>query len=551
MLKQGMHSMRVFTLLLLMVTTNSVLAIASSVVVEYGSTYPYGISFTIGDTKYAFQPGEHIEVILPGGEEASSLFIWECIGNDCHWDGPYEVRSGGHYRIVDSGQQDWDLKLIQISQGESGLDVDHDGISDEYELDLAEKYAPCFIFDPREDYFYMDPTDFINKCGRQLNSMFSGYGNPNRPGFADSDCWKVGLLLGTKWIPSDGIYPPANMSFSQFISGYNEKSVRTYDPEMHRLLEEHSINGRLPWENVRIRPPAWRGAYYLIFDKALKYRFNPNAPVFFLVEINAEGNMELQYWQFSHCDDKNLETDYLYQVDHLCDWSRVVLVFAANSDKTKVIEPPLYAFYSCHKSPLHAGDAPFNPRYLVWNDIHLDKDGHPIVLVSHNQHELYFENNALPVYPYPGKTYEEDIIRYGSCTIRPYYIKREVGHDYFDQVGHGIVFVPSRKNLANLQNGDHPNRDLPWLTFGGKWFDGPEGPLGPGASVRFRQHCIWKTVFEDDGSVENIYKGLSEYGNEKWRKQCKGITPTIVTAVLWPQGFNATADAYLKGKFGR
>jgi hypothetical protein len=447
--------------------------------------------------------------------------------------------------------QDFCMRIPSTSFENAAVDADHDGISDERELELAAKYAPHFIFDPREDYFYIDPKLFIDSQGSELNRLFQPWGNPNQSGFIENDGWKLAFRIhGDTWIPPKGKYPPAGMSFSQFISGYNEKSIQEYDPSMYRLLLNKSETGTLAWDHLRIRPPQWRGKYYKLFDKALKFHFDASAPVFFIVERNAEGNVELQYWQFSHCDDKNLATDAIRQVDHLCDWSRVVLVFASNTTGDGVAEPPLYAFYSCHESPLHSGNAPFNPRYLLWDDVHVDAAGHPVVLVSHNQHELYFETDRLPVLPYPRVKYETDLIRYGNCTVRPYFIIRKADHDYFDQVGNGVNFTPSRNNLINLQNGDYPNPGLPWLTFGGKWYDGPEGPLGLGAGVRFREHNIWKTVTGDDGSVAAIYQGMSIHCLHKWDIQCKRPNPNLATAVLLPQDFSATAKAYLEGRFG-
>lgn len=33
------------------------------------------------------------------------LYIWECIGQNCKWDGPYAVAPNSHYKVMDGGNQ--------------------------------------------------------------------------------------------------------------------------------------------------------------------------------------------------------------------------------------------------------------------------------------------------------------------------------------------------------------------------------------------------------------------------------------------------------------
>jgi hypothetical protein len=431
-------------------------------------------------------------------------------------------------------------------------DVDRDFISDDHERYLAKKYKPRYIFHPRvgdkeEDFFYMDPKRFLDKTGSELNQMFlpDNSGNPNPGPFQPDDTWKVECRCGLLFIkrkPPD--FDPHE--FSSFISRYNVKEIWQHDSEAAEYVEACG------WEALKLaHPDVWD-------ESRLKWHFEEDVPIFYLVELNDERNIELQYWAFSHNDRKDTWTSFGH---HIVDWSRVVLVLAShydpNQDEYMAVEPPLYAYYSAHRNVVTEGDAdsPFHPRYLLWSDVQKHQLTHPIVLVSRNCHELYYPNSVFSWEP--GDAYRTEGISYanGECSCRPFLIQDHVGNWYWDRVGIGAVLDPS--NLVNLGNFDSPNPETPWVTFGSNWHHGPVGPFGPNGGVRFRQHNRWVSAEGDDFSVLLTYWGLIEHGRNEWQQfcdcwpfDCEEEFPDFAPAVLRPQGFDATADAYEHGCFG-
>lgn len=429
---------------------------------------------------------------------------------------------------------------------------DHDQITQEHESYLADKYKPHYIFYPNcglgsvEHYYYMNPPFFIDKHGAALNDLFAPYNNNAHPFNDDSsNIWRISYKSITRT-------PPQGEPFSSFIGKYCLANIQQADPDMYSaMLSDSGDPDDLPWGDLHlVRPSIWEYDYLLIDD--IKYHYTSTAPIFYIVEQNDDGNIELQYWAFSHADDKDLSTDAWYNADHLCDWSHVAIVFKAYRDNSNyfAIEPPLYSYYSAHRNVVTAEDAdsPFHPRYLSWEDVSRTPDGHPIVLVSGNQHELYYESVRAPVYGF-GYFYCGDQFNYSynngtSCNSVPYLIQDHVGSYYYDRVGDGIDFEP--EVLVPLGNASHPNPDTPWVTFGGKWVNGPEGPLGAGARAEFRQHCLVGDPPGSAGSVNRTFVELERKGQNEWLDFCScgdcDPPPSLEKAVLMGLGFMRTQE---------
>ena len=443
------------------------------------------------------------------------------------------------------------LPLASIVAGPwsvSGADFDQDGIEDSYEHELAVKYAPHYKFCVDESFYYIDPALFLNKTSNELNVMFSPF-NAYSP-FEPNDYWKIECscdLFGQCYVKRKPPDFPADR-FDSVMSGYNRREIALHDPMAADCVE------RWGWGSLKIAHPDVASV------SSLNYYFNEFTPVFYIVELNAEGRLEVQYWQYSHMDNKRaIGSDLFGFGNHISDWSRVVIVFETtwdSDDEFVVIEPPLYTFYSAHRPIFNSDNCPFHPRYLLWPDVH-KADGangtHPIVLVSHDQHELYYEFDAMiDEYACENFRWHREGVRVegGICEAKPFLIT-SVDHSYYDKMcGGGVAFDPMPDSLINLGNGDHPNPGRPWVGFGSKWHKGPTGPFGADGGVRFRQHCLCTSVEGDDGSASLVYNGLNNNGANWWYYFCDGEAD-VVDAVLKPLGFTHTAKAYEKGHFPR
>jgi len=427
-------------------------------------------------------------------------------------------------------------------------DADFDGMDDALEEELAVRYVPHYIFHPEERYFYIDPGLFLNSTGQQLNDVFAPHNEGQRP-FGEDDSWAIAVLKEKIDVINPFLWYQTAPDPANFAS-YIGSARRWYSNSVLPDLVTAYLNVT-DWSYLRILPPGWSSVDW----NSLDYSCNQDVPVSYLVEENSEGNIELQYWQFSYNDNKEA---ILGIGNHLCDWSHVTIVFQKQGDG--VVEPPLYAYYSAHRSVYRSeADSPFQPRYLLWSDISRDGLTHPRVLVSKNDHELYFETpklswNGGDFYEERGLPYEET-----ECFCKPFFIQDHVKMDWYDEVGVGQILYPT--NLKPLGNGDNPHPDAPWLTFGGKWANGPEGPLGTGGYVRFREHNLAR---DPDGpatcgSVKLTYDYLKRNGLHEWQKFCicSGLYTCddeifdVAYSILRPLGFDNTATAFENGCFGQ
>src|SRR6185295_11921948 len=216
-------------------------------------------------------------------------------------------------------------RLVVDGCDSMGVDTDNDGMSDDCESTLAHKYSLVYWFHPDELYYFFDPSTYINSTGLQLNAIFAPW-NSGHSAF-DPYQWRVAILSNgggilAEWAPAD----PA--TFADFISGINSASVHDLYPEIAAWIDSYG------WDNLIIEVPKDPDEGYV------HWHLDPQTPIHYLASPNTEGNIELQFWQFSHRDAKGSASGY---GDHWCDWTRAILVFEVR-DNT-VVEPPLYAYY--------------------------------------------------------------------------------------------------------------------------------------------------------------------------------------------------------------
>lgn len=405
---------------------------------------------------------------------------------------------------------------------------------DEYEL--AKKYSPVYYFHADENFYFTDAEWYISSSADELAFAFSyNMDCNNYPYFDESDDlrrdrWRI--YFGSQI----GLYTEDPDDFPGLIGFFNQNNINAieiYFPAVATWLEQTNDD----WGNVRIyKPERMHLPGFPCPDLEICCYHRPidfNAPIYYIVETNTEGNVELQYWAYSHMDETY--ADYGYG-EHDGDWTRVVLVFPGVSESAPlgVVEPPLYSYFSAHRG----GDSPFHPRYLDWNDVRKENDSHASVLIAWGTHENYYFTDAL-AWPPPDGDYQFESIEWSTeCYIEPFYVNTHefwpfYHLDYYDPVGMSRRFVPRETRLINLGSGDNPL--VSWVTYGGRWgygnddpldtSDGPSGPFDLGAEVSIREHNILKSVDHDDDSWH------------EWHRRHWGITgcdSPFVWDVDWP-----------------
>lgn len=415
-------------------------------------------------------------------------------------------------------------------------DADGDGLPDEAEQALAERYAPRYFFHQTESWHFVDPDRLLHAVGGELNTMFPASDAGSCLPFASTA--RCSLLVGTYRYGSDD-----QATFVDVLSRLNPQRVATLPTELRSHVQAVGI------DNVCLLMPNRPDC---IGYEAWRHGFEPDTPLYYLCDTNAEGNVELQFFTFSQF---NTVYDPAGFADHDGDWTWIVLVFRRSGQV--IIEPPVYAYCSCHS----ASDSPWNPRYLFWADV-MRSGTHPDVLVGKGSHEGYFKTAALTWYPDdPGvprnTTYNDQthIQFVGSewgascgCNVRPYYISHHVV-DWYEVIGMYDNVVPT--TLVNMGSMTAPSVRAMWLTYGGKWGpgDGPYGPLGAGAHVRLREHRVRGRSTEGDWSMPMRAGqiGLNPGGGQcDTDVPCSGsVSNVLFTPMRWPETGRILDAAFL------
>lgn len=347
---------------------------------------------------------------------------------------------------------------------------------------IAQRFVPHYYWSPMERY-YAVPVEWID---RYMPAWF-----PFEPG--EEINWTVPFYqrLDVRNQPIGG-------------SGNNTLALALGAGNTHHLgwgpravLSEVDGHTRVPFVTTEA---GWRHEGNLPLDNL---HSGPDTPVYFRVNYNADGNIEVNYRLFAYRDDIAFPSSLFdgvisdYFGGHWGDWEPNITIVLSPD------ETPLYAHYSAHESQnvdsrkLYPVDSPHQPRFLLWSDVRKDLQGHPAVLVAAKKHAAYFCGFGTSV---PSLRAVASPSPFSArAPFRPQFVNKvSVGFgdswDFLgyneDIVGESFVAVPPfgsiylgrhwvPRTLVNLKT-------APWAKFTGKWGESPNSPSTP----RFSGHTI-------------------------------------------------------------
>jgi len=126
-------------------------------------------------------------------------------------------------------------------------DVDHDNIDDDYEQILAERYVPHYIFHPDERFYFMDPSDFMNKSNTELNNMITAC-TGNSGAFFNDVYWSVVCDDDIRIYPQDLGFPN-HTYFTEMLGLLNVRNlsrIASLNNDLYNCIVENGWKLKIP-----------------------------------------------------------------------------------------------------------------------------------------------------------------------------------------------------------------------------------------------------------------------------------------------------------------
>lgn len=422
---------------------------------------------------------------------------------------------------------------------------------------LAEKFVPLYAWDRKERYFNV-PVQWIDsympnfftafELGKEINWLVEYYnvldvnGNILQSGSLNLVSLALGRIgndhLG--WGPNATLWPPDESE------GVSPETVVPF--ELTRRGHQRS-DGGWPLDNIHL---------------------SAETPVYYYVFRNSDGNIEINYRFFAYRDDIAFPPFLAGIIEdelggHWGDWEpNVTIVVSPN-------EVPLYVYFAAHRTNQtdsrlrYPIDSPYQPRYLLWDDVRKDKKGgRPVVLVAAKKHASYFTSwrfnspNLKPLTspsPFdPNANYRPQFLNFAEGISFFGYTEDSVGESFislpfFGELYLGLNWVPTQ--FVDL------NTAL-WTRFEGKWGESKNSPSTPKPA----EHTIRDFVefYRKLNSLPSTAEGIPivdfyasdgpRYQRDLGLADNSTIFHNIYYSILRPLGFTKTAEAYNDIRFG-